>query len=778
MQGLRDSPEWPRVTPASIGDAVIATDARRRITSMNPVARALTGWTQEETVSVPLERVFRIVHEETRETVESPTTRALCEGTVVGLAQHTLLIAKDGTERPIDASATPIRDETGNVAAVVLVFHDISERRRQERENGQALAHAQAIIATLRHSFVVLDGDLRLQSANASFYRTFQVSEEETVGRLVYELGGGQWNIPVLRTLLEEVLPANHAFDDFEVQFDLPNMERRILILNARRLQGGAPDGFILLAMEDVTERRAAERTLRGSELRYRRLFQSAKDGIVILDAETGRIIDANAFMCGLLGQDLPELMGKELFEIGLFGDVAANKEAFQELQANGYVRYDHLPVQKPDGEVTQVEFVSNVYREDDRLVAQCNVRDVTERSRMEMQIKQQAETMADQSRRKDEFLAMLSHELRNPLAPIRSATHMLRLQERSGENPIQKQAREIIERQVGTLTRLVSDLLEVSRVVTGRIRLTLETVDLCQVVRHALETATPLFERQRHEVSTLLPAPTQPMWVSADAARLEQVVVNLLTNASKFTDAGGEILVRLERRHNHAELCVRDSGVGIAPEVLPHVFDLFAQADRSLDRSQGGLGIGLNLVQRLVELHGGTVEALSDGAGQGSEFFVRLPLLPSPGEKPPPPAQELSTTCGGLRVLVVDDNVDACMGFATLLQLKEYNVQTAHTGPAALEAVNSWRPDVVLLDIGLPGIDGYEVARRLRAEPATRTIKLVAVTGYGSEHDLHLAREAGFDAHLIKPVELGEVEQLLAAWVESHPRQSAMIPL
>jgi PAS domain S-box-containing protein len=588
MQALRDSPEWLRVTLSSIGDAVIAADGQGRITFLSPVAQALTGWTQEEAGSVPLERVFRIVNEETRETVESPTTRAPCEGAVIGLANHTLLIAKDGTERPIEDSAVPIRDENGGVTGVVLVFRDISERRRQERERAATLAHAQAIIATLRHSFLVLDNDLRIQSANASFYRTFQVSEEGTVGRLVYELGNGQWNIPALRTLLEEVLPANHAFEDFEVQLDFPNIERRTLILNARRLQDGAPGGLILLAMEDVTERRAAEKTLSGSELRYRRLFQSAKDGILILDAQTGKIIDANAFMCGLLGQDLHELLGKELFEIGLFGDVAANKAAFQSLQANGYVRYDHLPVQKPNGEMTQVEFVSNVYLEDDRLVAQCNVRDVTERSRMELQLKQQAEAMADQHRRKDEFLAMLSHELRNPLAPIRSATHMLRLQERGSENPIQQQAREIIERQVATLTRLVSDLLEVSRVVTGRIRLTLETVDLGHVVRHALETAAPHFERQRHEVAQSLPAPTQPMWVRADADRLEQVVVNLLTNASKFTDAGGQIGVSLERRHNHAEsvrarLGRRDRPGDAAPRLRP------VRAGRSFARPLAG---------------------------------------------------------------------------------------------------------------------------------------------------------------------------------------------
>jgi signal transduction histidine kinase/ActR/RegA family two-component response regulator len=474
--------------------------------------------------------------------------------------------------------------------------------------------------------------------------------------------------------------------------------------------------------------------------------------------------------MCGLLGQELVELLGKELYEIGMFEDEAANKAAFEELQRNGYIRYDHLPVMKPNGVKTQVEFVSNVYREGHRLVAQCNVRDISLRSKMEQQVKQQAEAMADQHRRKDEFLAMLSHELRNPLAPLRSATHLLRLQDGGSENPIQQQAREVIERQVIQLTRLVSDLLEVSRVATGRIRLDLEKVDLRPIVQDTLETVAPLIESRRHVTALTLPA--QPVWVLADASRLEEVVVNLLNNAAKYTDAGGRIEVSLEHREDQAVLRISDSGIGIAPELLPRIFDLFTQADRSLDRSQGGLGIGLNLVQRLVELHGGTVEAHSPGLGRGSEFVVRLATVPAPGiEAAATPARCEQRAAPGLRVLLVDDNVDSCNMLAKLLEISGHWVQAAHTGPAGLQAALAWRPDVVLLDIGLPEIDGYEVARRLRHDPVMTSTKLVALTGYGAASDLRLAREAGFDAHMLKPVHLVELERLLAAWVE--PRSS-----
>jgi PAS domain S-box-containing protein len=760
LEAANDARRWLQVTLSSIGDAVITTDGHAAITFMNPVAESLTGWSQDEAAGKGLEQVFRIVNEETRKTVESPTTRALREGVVVGLANHTLLIAKDGSERPIDDSAAPIRNDEGQVAGVVLVFRDITERRREERRVTDSLAYAQAVLATLRHKFLVLGSDLRVKSANANFYRTFQVSEEETVGRSIYDLGRGQWNIPRLRTLLEEILPLKNSFEDFEVAHEFPRVGHRILMLNARQLQqDGGSDGLILLSMEDITERRTAEAIIHESEVRYRRLFQTAKDGILILDAGSGKIIDANAFMVGLLGGEPSDLIGKELWEIGLFADIQENKEAFKELQEKGYLRYDHLPVRNQRGETVEVEFVSNVYQEDHRHVAQCNVRDISQRARMERQIKEQAEELADQSRRKDDFLAMLSHELRNPLAPIRNATYVLKLQEPGAENLIQQQAREIIERQVAQLTRLVSDLLDVSRIRTGRIRMTPAPVDMNQVVHHALETASPLIDPHHHDVVMTLPG--VPVWVNADATRLEEVVVNLLGNAAKYTDDGGRIEVSLELGSDHALLRVRDSGIGIAPELLPHIFDLFTQADRSLDRAQGGLGIGLSLVKRIAELHGGTAEADSAGPGQGSEFRVRLPLIPGPEQSPPEPA-ETHHAHKHQRVLVVDDNVDSIVMLAHLLRLQGYGVRTAHTGSVALKLAMEWRPDVVLLDIGLPEIDGYEIARRIRLEPGLKDILLIAMTGYGRDSDVQLAREAGFDQHLLKPVDPARLQELL----------------
>ena len=569
-------------------------------------------------------------------------------------------------------------------------------------------------------------------------------------------------------------LPADHCwmalallekrgFNEQEVVIERPDGSRRTALAYANPLYDDS--GLMIGAANiivDVTERKQVAERLRASELRYRRLFQTAKDGILLLDAKTGRIVDANAFMCGLLGQDLLELTGKELHEIGLFEDERANKEAFAELQRKGYIRYDNLPVQKPDGKVTQVEFVSNVYREDDMLVAQCNVRDSSARVEMEQKIAQHATVLAEESVRKDEFLAMLSHELRGPLAPIRSAAHILKLGRT--ENPAQSEACDIIERQVAILTRLVNDLTDVARVATGKIRLDVETVDLCCTLRHALETIHPLMNAKRHEVSRGIPE--EPIWVRGDATRLEQIAVNLLTNAAKFTGAEGRIDVKVERDGSDAVLRVRDSGVGITAEMLRHVFDLFAQAERSLARSQGGLGIGLNLVQRLVVLQGGTVEARSAGSGQGSEFIVRLPLAPAPEERLGPTLPSArGHGASVMRVLVVDDNEDGCTLLAEFVRMQGYEVKTAFTGPAALAAAAAWRPDAVLLDVGLPGLDGFEVARRFRADPASKAMKLVAVTGYGSKHDIEMGREAGFDIHLTKPVDLPTIQQVLASF-------------
>ncbi|HEU4796805.1 MAG TPA: PAS domain S-box protein, partial [Pyrinomonadaceae bacterium] len=373
------------VTLSSIGDAVITTDNELSITFLNPVAETLTGWTQEKATGVPLEKVFKTVNEETRRKVDNAATRALREAIVVDPGDHTLLIAKDGTERTIANSAAPIRNASKEITGIVLVFRDTSERWNTERALDKALAYADDIIATLREPFVVLSHDLRIRTANRSFYKSFQVTQEETENHLLYDLADGAWGSPRLRTLLDNVLSFNQSVEDVEVEHTFPSLGRKTMLLNARPFP---PDGnnpeLILLAIEDITERKQMEAAVKVSEVRYRRLFEAAKDGILILNVSNGKIIDVNPFMSDLLGYPREYFLEKELWEIGLFQDITASQAAFKQLQKRRYLRYDHLPLKTNHGGQIAVELVSNVYQEDHEEVIQCNIRDISERSHLE----------------------------------------------------------------------------------------------------------------------------------------------------------------------------------------------------------------------------------------------------------------------------------------------------------------------------------------------------------------------------------------------------------
>jgi signal transduction histidine kinase len=365
--------------------------------------------------------------------------------------------------------------------------------------------------------------------------------------------------------------------------------------------------------------------------------------------------------------------------------------------------------------------------------------------------------------RRKDEFLAMLAHELRNPLAPIRNALHIMKLAGTDGA--VVGQVREMMERQVQHMTRMVDDLLDVSRITRGKIELRKEVVDLASVVGRTVEATRPLFEDRRHELAVDLPPKT--LRLEADPTRLEQVLANLLNNAAKYTDQGGHIRLSARQEGGELVLRVRDTGVGIAPDMLARIFEPFMQADRVLHQSQGGLGIGLTLVRRLVEMHGGSVTAYSEGPGKGSEFVLRLPALsprqPNPGARAVRESGEAVGAAPRRRILVVDDNVDAAESLAMLLRMIRHDVRVAHDGLAALAAVESDPPDLVFLDIGMPVMNGYDVARQLRQRPGLENLVLVAMTGWGQEEDRRRSHEAGFDHHLVKPVEPDALRQLLA---------------
>jgi len=367
---------------------------------------------------------------------------------------------------------------------------------------------------------------------------------------------------------------------------------------------------------------------------------------------------------------------------------------------------------------------------------------------------------LREEARRKDEFLAVLAHELRNPLAPIRNAVRFLSLLQPM--DPKLRWAHDVIERQVDHLVHLVDDLLDVARISRGKVELRKERAELPGIVERAIEASRPVIEGAKHRLAVKLP--TQPLYLDADMTRISQVLSNLLNNAAKYTREGGSIELTAERAGPEVLIQVRDNGIGIPKDMLSRIFDMFTQVDASLDRSQGGLGIGLTIVKRMVELHGGRVEAASEGPGKGSTFSVRLPLAASQDSALP---AALSGTLraqlgSGLRVLVVDDNKDAAESLAMLLQLLGHSVRTTSDGPKALQEAQSHRPDLILLDIGMPGMDGYEVARRLRQLEESRDAMIVALTGWGQLEDRRRSREAGFDHHMVKPPDLAEVERML----------------
>ena len=518
----------------------------------------------------------------------------------------------------------------------------------------------------------------------------------------------------------------------------------------------------------DITERKQSEKALLLSEERFRVLFQRGPIAMYSCDAAGGSR-EFNRVAMDLWGLDSkgantaeqPSGSFKTFLADGTpmpYAETPMTKVLHNVVPE---VRDMEMVIERPDG--SRINVIANIVplkNEQGEITGAINCfYDITERSRLERHAQQQAETLADLHRRKDEFLAMLSHELRNPLAPISNAVHLLRLQKH--EDPIQAQARGIIERQVGQLTRLIDDLMEISRISTGRIHLQEERLAFNGIVENALETVRPLIEKHQHSLEVALSPLT--VWLYADASRLEQVVVNLITNAAKYTEPGGSITVSVQQEGNDAVLRVRDSGVGIAPELLPHVFELFTQAERSLARSEGGLGIGLCLVKRLVEMHRGTVEAHST-LGDGSEFVVRLPVMATPPPSSASSIEMVKPVGGSLRVLLVEDNVDAAETMALVLGAFGHDVRTAHDGLSGLKVAIEYRPHVVLLDIGLPGMDGFGVAKQLRLQPTLKNIVLVAMTGYGEVAARQRSVDAGFDHHLVKPADFGKLQEILSS--------------
>ncbi|HEX4144680.1 MAG TPA: ATP-binding protein [Pirellulales bacterium] len=491
--------------------------------------------------------------------------------------------------------------------------------------------------------------------------------------------------------------------------------------------------------------------TLEGADHPYRVLVEAMQQGAVTL-SPGGAVIYCNTGFAEMMMRPAEKIIGASIES--LFA-TSAHSILARQLSGTGTARQTELTLKADDGTWLPV-LVSFTRLPLDDVMAVCLV--ITDLTEQKHNLQLQ-----DTDRRKDEFLAMLAHELRNPLAPIANAAQMLCLWNKGADKEVQS-ACDVVARQVRQMTRIVDDLLDISRITRGKIKLQKTAVDVSSVISAAVETSRPLIESRQHKLN--ITVASGALRINADITRMAQAVTNLLNNAAKYTEEGGEIWLSVDRDGSDATITVRDNGVGIPVELLPSVFDLFTQADRTIDRSQGGLGIGLTLVRSLVELHQGSVSASSDGPGKGSKFVVRVPLIAASERYDHENSGEINGAAATFpqRVLVVDDNVDSATTLALMLKTMGHETSVAHDGPTAIELAQTFRPTLVLLDIGLPALNGYLVAQRLRTMPALRGVVLAALTGYGEDQDRRRSKEAGFDVHFVKPVRIGALQDLIAS--------------
>jgi PAS domain S-box-containing protein len=528
----------------------------------------------------------------------------------------------------------------------------------------------------------------------------------------------------------------------------------------------GRPSALAMI--DDVTESESAEELMRASEKRFRALIERSWDAIALV-GEDRRIRYFSPSVTRILGYGVEEFLDRDAFDLVHPDDVAYVNHLFiRILQWPGTTLTAQFRCRHKDGSWRWLESTTTNLLEDPGVQALViNSHDITERKQLDEALQQRARELAEANQSKDEFLAMLAHELRNPLVPIVNSLHILR--QESSANPAMHQARLMAERQVRNMVHLVDDLLDVSRLTMGKIRLRKERVELGLVIDRGVATSRAAVDQREHQLSVSVPR--EELWVEGDPIRLEQVVINLLTNAAKYTDPGGRIQLAVERDGSNVVLRVRDNGIGIDAELLPRIFELFTQGNRSLDRSQGGLGIGLTVARKLVEMHGGGISVTSAGLGKGSEFTVRLPAQAARAVEPPRSAAPISPQGSpALRVLVVEDNVDAAESLAILLRMFGHQPYVVHTGMAGLDAASTYQPNVILLDIGLPGMDGYEVARRLRQQPASKDVPVIAMSGYSMTDDTTSIRGSSFDQYLVKPVEPEKLQEVLLSMANRQP--------
>jgi PAS domain S-box-containing protein len=711
---------------------------------------------------------------------ELPLQFAAAHGTEVRDVELDFVV--DGRETVSSfGHAAPLFDAAGQVRGCVGVFLDMTERRRLERDLRDSRELFRAFMDNGPAIAFIKDEKSRYLYVNRIAEETFGRPGAEWIGRSDAELFPADLAAPSLAND-QTVLESRRAMRFAELTPG-PGGVRHYLAFKFP-LQDAAGRTVVGGLSIDITERTQTEDALRASEERLRSVVDTVVDGIITIDGH-GIVQTFNPAAERIFGYRADQVIGQNVKLL--------MPDPYQGEQDSYFVNYRRTGVPKiigigrevmgrrRDGSTFPMDLAVGEFQLHDRSYFTGIIRDVTQR-------KQAEEALREADRRKDNFLATLAHELRNPLAPIRNSLEILRLNGQDASTAVQ--ALDMMDRQIAQMVRLIDDLLDLSRISRGRVELRKERADVAGVVRMAVETSRPLLESAGHQLTVTLP--NEPVLLHADPTRLAQVLANLLNNAAKYTDPGGrvELTAALEKSGSQVVLRVRDTGMGIPADMLPRVFEPFLQIGPSRMRSQGGLGIGLALVKSYVEMHGGSVEAISPGPGQGSEFIVRLPLAPdtdaqhtvgddqrkeaipnggffsaAPKVDMPCTAEETSPEAVPTalkRILVIDDNKDAAESLAAVLRLLGFEVRTAHDGATGLEAAADFTPEVVLLDLGMPGLSGYDVARRLRGQPQFANVLVIALTGWGADEDRRRTRAAGFDHHLVKPIDPETLIELL----------------
>ena len=678
-----------------------------------------------------------------------PSARAL-RGDPVQPGMQMLYVDDDGRETWTEVRSQPLRDGQGNISGALTVVIDVDRLKRSEEEARRNAQRAESILEHMGDAHSVLDRDYRIVRVNAAAERLLGRPRAELLGRSHWDVFPGSVDAPIglaFRRVVEGGAEQhlNHHYTgegyDLHLEVDLYPTD----------------EGGIAMFWRDMSQRVRAEQALRASEEKYRALFNEMDEAYAVVEVmadAAGRwtdflFLDVNAAFMRHTGMPYP--VGRTATQL-----LGTPNPRWAELYGRAAQTGVPIRQEEPEEALGRV-FDLNIFRlggEGSRQVAVLFT-NITARKQAEAALR-----TAD--RRKDEFLATLAHELRNPLAPISNALQFLR---HPGGKRRADRLLAMVERQVRHMVRLVDDLMEVSRISRGKVDLRRAPVALVDVLRGAVETSLPAFDQKRQSLT--VDVPDEPLWLDADKDRLTQVLTNMLNNAARYTPAGGQAWLTARRDGQSVVVELRDTGMGIGPEQLPHIFDMFSQPHGRNGHTDSGLGIGLAMVRSLVELHGGVVHAHSDGPGQGSTFTVRLPLADAPDSVPcaaEATREDIATALAGRRILIVDDNRDAADTLCQLLAARGADATAVYDGPAALAALHAVLPQVVVLDIGMPGMDGYEVARRIRAEPRAEGITIIALSGWGQHADRERSKASGFDHHLTKPVELESLLAILAA--------------